>query len=762
VACAGAAWHHLRWHAYSCIDVGRFATIEAQPACLTATILAAPETLPAPVRTPLRALPEIERTGVALEVDAIRDGTTWRSAAGRCQLIVDGHLLGAHAGDRVRIFAQLHRPGPPMNPGQFDFAARARADRRLATLRTDSPDCVTPLERHGGWSASRVAHAVRASGQRLLNRYIGGERADVAAAILLGARERLSDNDVEPFFLTGTIHLLVVSGLHVGILAMGLYAALRIGLLPRRTALSLIMAVVIGYAVVTGAQPSVVRAAVLVILMCVAAWIGRRGVAFNSLAAAALVILAINPAELFQTGTQLSFLAVATLISMGTWWQTRTRQQTDRLEHLIAASRPWWVQTASAFGRWNGWLLLTSGAIWLSTLPLVLYRFHVVTPVSVVISPVVWILVLVALWAGFLTLLAGWFVPPLAAVLGPVCDGALDWLERVVHWAEAVPAGHFWAPGPALWWVLGFYAGLLAAMVWGRPLVRPRWQVAVLAVWILVGLAPPLARAATRGETLRCSFIAMGHGESILLEMPGGETLLYDAGSLGSPEYAVRTVAGFLWDRGILRLDGIVLSHADVDHYNAVPGLLERFRVGAVYVSPLMFDRFGASGPGGGPDELRRAIDAAGVPIREIWAGDRLRIGVGVTLDVLHPPREGVIASDNANSVTLAVEYAGRRILLPGDLESPGLEDVMSERPYDCDVLLAPHHGSRRSDPPGLAAWCTPEVVVISGGSDADRLVRRTYEQAGARVFNTGQDGAVEVIFKNDRAQVRSWVQTLK
>jgi competence protein ComEC len=81
----------------------------------------------------------------------------------------------------------------------------------------------------------------------------------------------------------------------------------------------------------------------------------------------------------------------------------------------------------------------------------------------------------------------------------------------------------------------------------------------------------------------------------------------------------------------------------------------------------------------------------------------------------------------------------------------------MSERPYDCDVLLAPHHGSRRSDPPGFAAWCTPEVVVISGGSDADRLVRNTYERTGANVFNTGEDGAVEVALSHSRLQVSTF-----
>ncbi len=103
------------------------------------------------------------------------------------------------------------------------------------------------------------------------------------------------------------------------------------------------------------------------------------------------------------------------------------------------------------------------------------------------------------------------------------------------------------------------------------------------------------------------------------------------------------------------------------------------------------------------------------------------------------------IGSDNANSVTLGVEYAGRRLLLPGDLESPGIDDVMAEKSYDCDILLAPHHGSRRSDPPGFAAWSTPNWVVISGGGgDEIELVTKTYERSGARVLATNRVGTIQ------------------
>src|SRR5690606_5406343 len=136
----------------------------------------------------------------------------------------------------------------------------------------------------------------------------------------------------------------------------------------------------------------------------------------------------------------------------------------------------------------------------------------------------------------------------------------------------------------------------------------------------------------------------------------------------------------------------IVISHADVDHYNGVPGLLERFAVGRVLVSPLMFDPWATDGQLDAPNYLKEQIDAAGVPLQEVWMNDRLRVAdERVRVEVLHPPRAGVPGRDNANSVLLAIEFAGRRILLPGDLEAPGLETVIAEQPLDVDVLLAPH-----------------------------------------------------------------------
>ncbi|OHB86539.1 MAG: hypothetical protein A2V98_20910 [Planctomycetes bacterium RBG_16_64_12] len=399
-------------------------------------------------------------------------------------------------------------------------------------------------------------------------------------------------------------------------------------------------------------------------------------------------------------------------------------------------------------------LTLVSAVIWLLTLPLVMARFHILSPVAVPLNTIVWLPMAIALVSGFAVLLLGWLLPPLAAVFGWCSDGSLWMLESCAQTARDLPWGYFWVPGPADWWLLGFYGGL--AILAAFPTIRPprRWCLALVAGWVAVGFTPAALRS--HAGRLECTVLSVGHGCSMLVELPSGQTLLYDAGQFSSPHYGAQSVASCLWSRGITHLDAVVLSHADADHYNMLPDLLERFSVGVIYVSPVMFESENRA-----MIALEEAVRKAGVPVREIFAGDRLQGGEDCRIDVLHPPRRGVLGNDNANSIVLAIEYFGRRILIPGDLESPGLDDMLAEEPWDCDVLLAPHHGSRSSNPPGLVKWCTPDWVIISGslGSYQPDTVA-TYRSAGARVLHTGIVGAVHIVVDRGELGVESFLDT--
>jgi competence protein ComEC len=752
----GAAWHHVRWHLRGPDDIGRFAPAHAEPVCLRGRAVTAPAVIPAPPPDPMRSIPAEDMARLTVEVEAIRDRQQWRSASGKTSVLVAGHLLGVRPGDRLLIFGQLAAETKPANPGEHDFSADARRDGRSARVRCESPDCVTLTSARPHTPTGMTTRLgdglsdLRRRGSEMLWRHLSHERAGLAAAILLGDRDELPREQIDAYVETGTIHLLAVSGLQVSILAAGLFFGLRLGWLRRRWGLAVVAVLTVIYALMTNAEPPVVRAAILVVAFCIALGSSRATDSINVLALAGLAVLVLNPADLFRVGPQLSFLAVATLIWFARWRQRRGAAQ-DPLDRLIATSRPWPVRAAHWCGDWFWQLTLAGLAVSVVALPLCTFHFHLVSPAGVVLTPILTLPMAGALLCGLGILIFGWLLPPVASLLGSCCDVCLGAMNGIVNVAHAVPGNHFWVADPPLWWLLGFYGALASAVLWPWSVPPRRWCAGLLGGWIALGFG--VGWWNSRDEGLAVTFLSVGHGAAVVMELPDGRTLLYDAGRMGSPHPAARAVAGYLWSRGRTHIDAVILSHADADHYNAIPTLLKQFSVGAIYMSPQML-----ADESPGVVALRQAILSAGVPLREIHSGQRLNGGTGphgpVQIEVFHPPRRGLItidpdASDNAHSIVLAVEYAGRRLLLPGDLESPGIDDLMAEEPWDTDVLLAPHHGSPRSDPPGFAAWCRPEWTIVSGGEEEAgeaESIRAAYRRTGRSLLNTARDGAVQLI----------------
>lgn len=770
-ACAAGGRHHFRWSLFEENDIAFFTAPDGQytqPVCLRAVVTGGPRRLPAPPYDPMQIIPRIDRTRLELRVAELRDGgrggvNTWRTAAGRATLFVDGHVTGIRAGDRIQVLALMRRCSPPRNPGEFDYAAHLRADGKLVTLRAERPECIGLLEPStssgqaqntlGAW---QLLDHVRAAGHRVVWKYLDERSRGLEAALLLGSRDQLDREEYDRFAQTGTIHLLVVSGLHVGILAGTVLLAVRLLRIPRSRGLLIVAIATIAYTLLTDARPPAVRATVLVLVMCLAYALARRPSPYNSLAAAALVVLALNPAELFRIGAQLSFLAVATIMFFGPriW---RIGESDDPLDKLLREAEPLLMKAGKCVWRWFYRATLISLVIWLVAAPLIMARFHMFSPGSVVLTPILLPFVAGALGFGLIVLACGWLLPPLAMLAAVPCDWCLRFIQWLVNTAHACPGSHFWFSGPDDWWLAGFYGGL--GLMLAFPRLRPGRLsfTALLVGWIAVGLVVSMVGGNNR--QLACTFLSVGHGCATVIELPGGRTVLYDMGQFSSPTACARTVAGCLWSHGITHLDAVVLSHADADHYNGLPQLMEMISVAAVYVSPRMFDDSGNS-----LRALEESIRAAGVPIRYLQAGDRLDVKLGLDdrdedglcqIGVLHPGPSDTNSADNrstkgkkhdnSDSIVLLLSYQGRKILLPGDIEPPGLDELLAQEPVDCDVLLVPHHGSGNSNPPGLAAWCKPEVAVISGSLARAANQTETAYKATCRVLHTGRVGAVRV-----------------
>lgn len=755
VAASMAIWSHCHGRLFAADHLGLAALNNdvALPTAIRGRVISVPESTPLAAADPLSTLPEGIQTRFLIRVDNVRDREQWLPASGKLAVRVDGHLLGFWPGDAVQVFGILNAPRRPMNPGESDTAAARRAERILCRLSVPYPECVS-LTRRAGPSIWAGWGRLRGEGLALLDRYVSPERSGLAGALLLGARERLDPDRVELFLHTGTIHLLAISGLHVGILAWSFFVLAR-GTAYRQSILLALMCVAVVYCCLTGMRPPVMRAVILVLVVCVGMLLRRKVLAWNALAGAAVILLVVQPSSLFRPGAQLSFLAVATLVWLGMHVRPPSMHP---LERLIAKSRPWYEKILLETLRRAKELLLAGIVIWMVTLPLVTHSFHLLSPISLVLNLFLILPITIALLSGFVVLTLGPFIPPLAAVAGGVCDFSLSVFESIVQLAHEIPGGWCWVPGPSVAWCVVFYAGLcLLACLKGSA--RRRWYaIGLLSLWLAIPAGVTLVDdelrclIATEAEPLRCTFLSVGHGTCVVIEFPDNRVMLYDCGRMGRPRTGVRVVSEFLWSRGISHIDAVLVSHADADHYNILPGLLERFSVGEILASPFMFDSKAA-----GVLLLAQHMQDADVPTRALQFNDVLHFGEA-TIRILHPPPSGVAGSDNANSIVAEIEYLHRRILLPGDLEAAGMDDLLAECPGNVDVLMAPHHGSANSEPQLFLAWCNPEFVVVSGGRDSlTPATRPLFARPGCRLLHTAEVGAVTVMLDANDCSVETF-----
>ena len=742
IGSAAGFWHQLRWRYYPAQELGFAARETTESVCVRGRVADFARLVEAAPPSPLDTMPREARTRFRLHCERIRDANRWQSVTGTAEVTVTGHCRGIRAGDRVELLARLVKPSAAMNPSAFDFRYYERAHRRLFRLLVEHPDCLQLRGRAAILDVRWHPQNLRGWCQRVLFGYLPRPQAELACAMLLGARDYLSKPRREAFFVTGTIHLLAISGLHVGILAgVFFFVMRRTNLCSDRTLLIVIAVLTLAYAIITEGKPPVLRASVMVWIVCLARAFHRDGFALNSLSAAALLILVISPAQLFQVGFHLSFLAVIALLWLAPLLVPQHR--TDPLTKLIDKSRPWWDRQLRITGRRVLYWCAASLSIWCLTLPVSAHQFHLISPIGLVLNVFLWIPVAIALLSGFGTLLVGW-IPPLARMTGWVCASSFGCLESVVQWSQAIPGSHQWVAGPSKTVIGFFYVSLSLVLI--SKLLR-KYSLAWLGVTSVLSLAIhwPYTKSV---DELRCTFLSVGHGTCVVVEMPDGGVWLYDAGSIGGPDFVVDAVSEYLWSRRIRRLEAIVVSHADVDHFNGVPELLRRFDVAKVFVSPTMF-----SVTEGMVSVLRESIAGSPVSLETVSAGMRLALrsddpaGSGPVMQVMHPPLAGVNGSDNANSIVLCIDYRGRKILLTGDIEFPGLDRLLQLGNIDVDVVMAPHHGSLRSEPVRFAAWCQPEWVIISSGRQGNLdAVCRLYDGPSTRTLHTARDGAVTVV----------------
>ncbi len=765
MTCLGAVWQGLCDHRFESASILDIATESYEPAIIEGDI-DRPVAVRRKVNSELLARRDQSLWESMLEIDLtrIRSGQSFIACDGRVMVRVEGKLDHLLPGDRVRAYGAISKISGPTNPGERDYRTSCRSRGIHARMDVDDSSQIVVLGSH--YEFDRGIATIATQSKNTLLEHAGEDMGPLAVALVIGQREYVDSETRDSLLVTGTAHLLSVSGLHLAIVILIASWVATLLRFPLTARIVWVLTICCIYTAITGGRPPVLRAAILVGMLMLSLWFKRASQPINTLAFAALILMAINPENLFHIGVQLSFLAVTTLYLCGARLvaaspsNEESMEAEKELDKLIDSSR-------TVYHRVLRFLLIRLGqVIWFSacvtamSLPLVWYEFHVVSLVSVATNVLLSPFLFLSLASGVATVVLGWMSDSLASVPGWFCYAGLRCMSGIIDTAAAIPYGHFWLPSPPRWWIVTFYLVMVASLLLPSSrrtlILRTGWiAIWIFSAWWIATTSP------TMDDTLiEATFVDVGHGTSVVIRDNQDHSWLYDCGRLANELGDSRDIDVTLWALGITRLDGIILSHADSDHYNAIPGVLARFGCTRIITPPEMLL---SDEPGLVP--IRQAIERKGIPVMDVSAGESLpgMNDSSSSFFILHPPLARVDGSDNANSLVVAIDTNEKTLLLPGDLEPPGTDSLIAHpRPRPGGILMAPHHGSLSMNAVSILQWSRPSAVVVSGGRRARKPeVREMLNITGAAVHVTAEVGSIRVrIHADGEIEVRSWSQS--
>ena len=767
-------------------------------------------------RTEWHEAEQAEAMSVDLDVEAVEEVTpdvAWMepvSGGVRASVRADGSavLPELKCGDLVEAPMRLKVPERYRDPGAWQYAdyllaqgigvqAKVRGGKlRKVSEGGASWECRVFAAQ--SWAAGRVDGYVGSRANRWLPKVMRLSRDDTGMlkAMLFGDRAGLTQPQRMGFQRTGSFHLFVVSGMHVALLAGGVFWVARRLRLREWLATLLTVGFAAGYAVMTGFGAPVQRALWMTAIFLVARLLSRDRNVLNGLGAAALAVLVWSPGSLFESSFQMTFLAVVAIGGiagpLGEWslmpYARAARHLRDewedvglepRVAQFRVMLRVWGDAFAGVVGRWGYGVpaLAMRWGLWAAelallgvvveavmVLPMAVY-FHRATPFALPANMLSVPMVAVLAPMGVMTFCAGLVSPWLAMAPGAGTALLLHGVTWTVGKMSQVQVADVRVPAP-VWWVMAVAVVCWAVVCWAVRRSRGGALVVMLVLPLVAAMVLWPERAVVVPGVMEVTAIDVGQGDSLLVVGPDGRTMLVDAGGpVGSVKEAAEVqssfdvgeevVSPYLWSRRIRRLDVIALSHAHSDHMGGMAAVMRSFRPRELWV-------------GSDPDsEAYRALLAEanelGVVVRHYRAGDAVRWG-GVGVTVLSPAVGYVNGWEpkNDDSLVLRLEYGKASVLLEGDAESA------SERAMVAGGLVAPvtllkvgHHGSKTSTTQEFFDAAAPQDAVVSVGkgntfghprgeviariaAGGTRLYRT--DEFGLTTFLLGRDGGIRTV----------------
>jgi len=661
------------------------------------------------------------------------------------QIISDGSMIlyareminTLQGGDTLIATMQIHRPRPKRNPHEFDYRDYLKRQNIFFEAFLEAPEELIILPGRIK-SISLIMSDIKVQISNHFHKYLTPRSAGILAALILGEKSDVEESIRNDFANTGVIHVLAVSGLHVGYVSIILVTIFGLLRLPHGAKMLSVIGGLLFYVGLTGGAPSVMRASIMASLMIMGGLLERKSDIFNILASAAFIILAINPQQLGNLGFQLSFLAVLSIVTLfptfKEWVSGISILTTHRLGKMMMPILD---------------LFLVSLAAQVGTLAITMFYFNKIPIVSLFANLVVVPLIGVIVATGMSFLILGSLLPVLAPFWAATIEGAIDFMLWFIQQCASIDWAYITTRS------LKHYELILLLMgVFSISLMKFR---AVVKLWVIFGLlclGIQTWQALLTPQNLELVVLDVGQGDAILIHAPNGKTMLVDAGlRFRGQDMGKDVILPYLKYRNWSRLDLFVITHPHNDHIGGAQYLVENIPISKVYMPDIEYESYGYK-------MLRESLDSEHIPTLPVFAGYidsslkpvYLRMTAPKWYDRLSQP-----SNVNNTSLVMQLFYGESSVMLTGDgEEKTEYHQLPFGRLLKSELIKAPHHGSKTSSSQDYINLVQPEVCLISLGEKnkfkhPSEITLKKYRKLGTEIHRTDLEGAL--IYTSDGKQ---------
>jgi len=674
---------------------------------------------------------EPDRTIYVIDVIRVFEGNGSENATGKVRVSVLRDMKNSHIyeyGDVVKFSGNLKLPQSKRNPGGMDYRAYLLQKGISCSMFTRQ------IEKIGTATINpfmKLAYSVREMLTVFFDKILPKDLSSLLTGITLGLKGNISGPMLQAFSDSGVIHVLAVSGLHVGLIYGFLYIIInRFGISGFWT-FGIGSLAIFFYAIMAGSSPSVIRASIMVCTVMLGRTIGRNSDSLNNLCLAALILLILNPLNLFTVSFQLSFSAALGIILFYKIFKAKLSFLPESISSSIAV------------------VISAQLLVW----PFTAYYFHKVSLIGFLTNPIVVPMVGFVLILGLIGGFLGLFLPWIGAIFVKVSGLLLVIVQRLALFSSSLPGATIVIPiiSP-LFFILYF---LLLLIFFYKPFEN-RIKNSYKIVMISIILFAMIVLILPKNSDLEITFIDVGQGDAALIKTGRGKTVLIDGG--GIPSYynndfdvGSDIVQPVLYGKGITKIDVLIFSHFDDDHARGLLSILRNMKVDTVV--------YGKESTSDIYIEMINITRQKSIKTLQLGRGDKFTVD-DISFEVLNPPKNKNMLDENDSSLVLRMGYKGFKFLFTGDLGIAAESELLeSKLDLQANVLKVAHHGSSGSSSEKFLARVNPTFAIISVGKNNNyghpsQDVINRLEQMKVRIYRTDIDGAVTFKINNNNVKI--------